>query len=386
VERQRFLSLLEKYTTGEATENEVALLDEYYKRLDAMSDVELSEKEENIFKASILKKIQSQIESEKQELKLVPKRSYKTIWYAAASVLFLIAAGSYFIRSDKNRISENKSAVSQKQSIPPGSDKAVLTLSNGEQIVLSSENTGALTSQGAAQLTKKANGELVYSVQDQSAKANAPVNYNTITVPRGGQYRLVLADGSKVLLNAASSLTYPTTFNGKYRNVELKGEGYFEIAKNEAMPFIVKADDVEVRVLGTHFNISAYPDDSNIITTLIEGAVSMQKGGRERLLKPGQQGTAQKNLSSISVQNADIEQAMGWVSGNFVFKDLNIKDVMKIVSRWYDVDAEYQGNAQFKKFGGTTSRYSNITELLDYMKITGGVNYKIEGRRIVFMN
>jgi hypothetical protein len=351
-----------------------------------MSDVELSEKEENTFKASILKKIQSQIESEKQEQKLVPKRSYKMIWYAAASVLLLIAAGSYFIRSDKNRISENKSAVLQKQSIPPGSDKAVLTLSNGEQIVLSSENTGVLTNQGAAQLTKKANGELVYSVQDQSAKASAPVNYNTITVPRGGQYRLVLADGSKVLLNAASSLTYPTTFNGKYRNVELKGEGYFEIAKNEAMPFIVKADDVDVRVLGTHFNISAYSDDSNIITTLIEGAVSMQKGGRERLLKPGQQGTAQKNLSSISVQNADIEQAMGWVSGNFVFKDLNIKDVMKIVSRWYDVDAEYQGNAQFKKFGGTTSRYSNITELLDYMKITGGVNYKIEGRRIVFMN
>lgn len=385
MERQRFLSLLEKYTDGKATAHEAALLDEYYKRLDALSDVQLSEKEEIIFRKSILEKIQYEIEPEKQRWELVPKRSYK-VWYAAASVLVFLAAGLYFIRSDKSRSEENKSAVVQKETIFPGSDKALLTLSNGEQIVLTSKSTGVLTTQGTARLIKKTNGELVYSAQDHSPKANNEINFNTITVPRGGQYRVVLSDGSKVLLNAASSLTYPTTFNGKDRSVELKGEGYFEIAKNAAMPFIVKADDVDVRVLGTHFNISAYPDDPNITTTLIEGAVSMHKGRRERLLKPGQQGTAQKNLSSISVQHVDTEQAMGWVNGNFVFKDLNIKEVMKIVSRWYDVDAEYRGNAQFKKFGGITSRYGNITELLDYMKITGGVNYKIEGRKIIFMN
>jgi transmembrane sensor len=385
MEKQRYLNLLEKYLAGKSTGKEEALLDEYYKRLQAMSDVDLSDAQEHAMKASILEKIESRISTPEEQSKQTLKRSYR-IWYAAASILIMIAVGSFFIRRDKKAEMVNKVPGATKQDIRPGSNKAVLTLSSGEQIVLTQPHAGILAREGGTQIIKKENGELVYNLGDKTSAHNTKPVYNTITVPRGGQYQLVLSDGSKVLLNAASSLTYPAEFNGRYRNVELKGEGYFEVAKNASMPFIVKANNVEVRVLGTHFNISAYSDDANITTTLIEGAVSMNKGKQTKLLAPGQQGISAYTTSEISVQPANIEQTVGWVKGNFVFKDLNIKEVMRIASRWYDIEVEYRGNVQSKKFGGTTSRFSNITELLDYMKITGGVNYKIEGRRVILMN
>jgi transmembrane sensor len=385
MEKQRYLNLLEKYLAGKSTGKEEALLDEYYKRLEAMSDVNLSSQQEQALKASILEKIESRISTPEEKSKQTLKPSYQ-IWYAAASILIMIAVGSFFIRRDKKTEMVNQVPGVTKQEIRPGSNKAVLTLSSGEQIVLTDPHSGVLAKEGAAKIIKKENGELVYNLENKPAKQSDKPIYNTITVPRGGQYQLVLSDGSKVLLNAASSLTYPAEFNGRYRNVELKGEGYFEVAKNASKPFIVKANDVEVRVLGTHFNISAYSDDANITTTLIEGAVSMNKGKQARLLAPGQQGISAYTTGEISVQPANIEQTMGWVKGKFVFKDLNIKEVMKIAGRWYDIEVEYRGNVQSKKFGGTTSRFSNITELLDYMKITGGVNYKIEGRRVILMN
>jgi transmembrane sensor len=385
MEKQRYLNLLEKYLAGKSTGKEEALLDEYYKRLEAMSDVNLSSQQEQALKASILEKIEVKINIPEEKPKQTLKPSYR-IWYAAASILIMIAVGSFFIRRDKKTEMVNQVPGATKQEIRPGSNKAVLTLSSGEQIVLTDPHSGVLAKEGAAKIIKKENGELVYNLENKPAKQSDKPIYNTITVPRGGQYQLVLSDGSKVLLNAASSLTYPAEFNGRYRNVELKGEGYFEVAKNASKPFIVKANDVEVRVLGTHFNISAYSDDANITTTLIEGAVSMNKGKQARLLAPGQQGISAYTTGEISVQPANIEQTMGWVKGKFVFKDLNIKEIMKIAGRWYDIEVEYRGNVQSKKFGGTTSRFSNITELLDYMKITGGVNYKIEGRRVILMN
>lgn len=385
MEKQRYLNLLEKYLAGKSTGKEEALLDEYYKRLEKMSDVSLSNEQEHRLKVSIMEKISASIDSPNEQSKQIVKHSYR-IWYAAASVLVMIAVGSFFIRRDKKAEMISKVPDATKQDIRPGSNKAVLTLSSGEQIVLTEPHAGILAREGATQIIKKENGELVYNLEDKTSAHNTKPVHNTITVPRGGQYQLVLSDGSKVLLNAASSLTYPAEFNGRYRNVELKGEGYFEVTKNASMPFIVKANNVVVRVLGTHFNISAYPDDANVTTTLIEGAVSMNKGKQTKLLAPGQQGISAYTTGEISVQPANIEQTMGWVKGNFVFKDLNIKEVMKIASRWYDIEVEYRGNVQSKKFGGTTSRFSNITELLDYMKITGGVNYKIEGRRVILTN
>lgn len=382
MEKQRFLILLDKYINRQTTQEEQRLLEEYYKRLETLSELELSDLEESKFQQSILQKIQARIDTEEQHVQPKRKHSYK-IWYVAASILLLLAAGSYFYNA-KTPIPAAQTANLKVNDIPPGSNKAVLTLSNGKEIVLSDADNGLLTNQGSTKIVKQANGELAYHVENKDA--NPETLFNTITIPRGGQYEVVLPDGTKVVLNAASSLTYPTQFNGKQRNVELKGEAYFEVAKRKAMPFVVKTSDIEIKVLGTHFNISSYQDDPAITTTLLEGSVSINKGNVTTLLKPGQQGISRSGVNTVSVQDANIEQVMGWTKGSFVFADLSIKEVMKIASRWYDVDVEYQGDVQSKKFGGTTSRYKNITELLEYMKITGGINYKIEGRRVILMN
>jgi ferric-dicitrate binding protein FerR (iron transport regulator) len=299
--------------------------------------------------------------------------------------LLLSAAGYFYFNNTKQEVKLVRNADVH-TTIAPGADKAILKLSNGEEIVLTGAANGELASQGATKVVKKATGELVYNASDAAAASNGKITYNTLTIPRGGQYQVVLPDGTKVFLNAASVLTYPTAFTGNSRNVELTGEAYFEVAENKAKPFTVTSNGVEVRVLGTHFNISAYQDDRMISTTLLEGAVQLKKGNVTARLAPGQQGNITPESSRITVQDANTDQVVAWTKGYFVFNDLPIKEVMKIVSRWYDIDVAYQGNIQAKKFGGTTSRYKDISELLNYMKITGGINYKIEGRKVTLMN
>jgi transmembrane sensor len=219
-----------------------------------------------------------------------------------------------------------------------------------------------------------------------SSKIVSEITFNSIETPRGGQYEVYLPDGTHVWLNAATKLTYPTAFNGSTREVKLSGEAYFEVARNKDKPFIVSAASAKVEVLGTHFNISAYSEDAELATTLLEGSVRMSNGTLSKLLKPGEQGLTLKGQQNISIKQADVEQVMAWTKGNFVFNDVSIKEVMKIAARWYDIEVEYHGKVEFKKFGGTTSRYQSIIELLDDMKETGRINYKIEGRRVILMN
>jgi ferric-dicitrate binding protein FerR (iron transport regulator) len=209
---------------------------------------------------------------------------------------------------------------------------------------------------------------------------------NTITTPRGGQYQVILEDGTKVQLNAASSIKFPEFFNGANREIELDGEAYFEVAKDKAHPFIVKANGTQVQVFGTHFNINAYSDNPDITTTLLEGSVKMSKGTAAVMLLPGQQGIVNQNGSSIKVSQADIEANMAWINGFFIFHDQNIINIMRQVSRWYDVDIQYQdAEVQENEFGGTISKYKDIKELLDNIKLTGSIHYKIEGRRVIIM-
>ena len=384
MERQRFLNLLDKYLSGQASDQEQQLLKEYYKRLDALSELELTEQEEETFQQTILQNIRARIDNAEQAEKLSTRRSYK-IWYAAASILLVLSIGGYFYFNKIEPVAPPMAKTSG-QEISPGSNKAILTLSDGKEIVLTNAADGVLASQGATKIIKKANGELAYKAENDAAGSSPQPVYNTLTIPRGGQYQVILPDGTKVLLNSASSLTYPAQFRGRQRNISLKGEAYFEVAKNKTMPFVVKANGVQIRVLGTHFNISAYDDDATVKTTLLEGSVSINNGKATALLSPEQQGVAKIGLNAISVQKANLDEVMGWTKGHFVFADLSIKEVMKIVGRWYDIEVEYRGNVQTKRFGGTTSRYDNITELLDYMKITGGVNYRIQGRRVILMN
>jgi hypothetical protein len=303
----------------------------------------------------------------------------------AAAVLIFVSVGFYFVRRQKMGAIKNEVANTTAR-IVPGSNKAILTLATGKSIVLDSAANGALANLGKSQVNKVGDGKLVYDVLPNATHAGVnAVLYNTLTIPPGGQYQVVLPDGTQVWLNSSSSLSYPTEFTGNSRTVKLTGEAYFEVAKNKDKPFYVEMNNVQVKVLGTHFNISAYADDNDLTTTLLEGSVQISKNGSQALLKPGQQAVIGSNANAITVSKAHINEAMAWKNGYFMFNDDNIVDIMKKVSRWYDADIEYKGNFSSQRFGGTFTRSKSITDLLKNLEQISNVHFKITGRRITVM-
>ncbi|MDB5089179.1 MAG: FecR family protein, partial [Mucilaginibacter sp.] len=279
-----------------------------------------------------------------------------------------------------------KSATNQESAaIVPGSNKAILTLAGGKTIVLKNAANGLLAQTTAGNVLKTNNGQILYNTANKTEVVANQDNINTLSTPRGGTYQVVLSDGTKVWLNAASSISYPVAFTGKERHVSLSGEAYFEVAKNKEMPFYVRINNVQVKVLGTHFNIAAYSDDNEITTTLLEGAVQVTKNNTHSLLRPGQKAIVNNNSDNIAVSDADIEDAMAWKNGYFIFDDDDITGIMKKVSRWYDVNVSYQGNVSDQKFGGTFYRSKSITELLQYLEKIGKNHFTVEGRRIIVM-
>ena len=302
---------------------------------------------------------------------------------AAAVVLMVCSIGLFFYLKPKTGNIANP-AILAKADILPGSNKAVLILGNHKKIILNDDRKGEIARQNGMLIAQLKSGELAYTVLN-TASENGEITYNTLETPKGGQFEVTLPDGTKVWLNAASSLHFPTAFIGKERHVELTGEGYFEVAKNKDMPFTVSANGVNVKVLGTHFDIMAYADEPQVNTTLLEGSVLLQKGGEHKVLKPGELGTVLKGSNNITVKAADPETAIAWKNGLFVFKDQDIKDIMRQAARWYDVDVAFVGDLKARNFGGKTSRYKNITDLLTNMQLTGAIHYKIEGRRVIIM-
>lgn len=304
----------------------------------------------------------------------------------AAAVLIFASVGFYFVQRQKMGAVKNNVAANTTARIVPGSNKAILTLATGKSIVLDSAANGALANLGKSQVNKVSDGKLVYDVLPNATHAGVnAVLYNTLTIPPGGQYQVVLPDGTQVWLNSSSSLSYPTEFTGNSRTVKLTGEAYFEVAKNKDKPFYVEMNNVQVKVLGTHFNISAYADDNDLTTTLLEGSVQISKNGSQALLKPGQRAVIGSNADAITVSKAHINEAMAWKNGYFMFNDDNIVDIMKKVSRWYDADVEYQGNFGTQRFGGTFTRSKSITDLLKNLEQISNVHFKITGRRITVM-
>lgn len=310
-------------------------------------------------------------------------RSYMIRIAAAAAVVITLSVGFWIFKekSPAKRLSDKV----EKTEISPGVNKAVLILSNGTKIDLQAAKSGNIAYQAGALVSKRANGKIDYG---SAAGATAPgtVVFNTLAVPKGGQYELTLPDGTRVWLNAASSLTYPVAFTAKERVVRLTGEAYFEVAKHPGKPFLVNVDDKQtVEVLGTHFDIRAYNDDPDIRTTLLEGSVKINAKNSHTIIKPGQMAVNTLKAPMI-VRNADLDEVMGWKNGLFVFNDEHMEDVLRMVARWYDVDVEYQTDVSQKKLRGIVSKYKSIRELLDNITITSGIHYKIEGRRVILIN
>lgn len=272
------------------------------------------------------------------------------------------------------------------EDVVPGSNKASLQLANGQTVDLARVASGNLAEQPGTQVDK-AKGELIYNA---TFTHSVPVSFNTLTTPLGGQYKVMLPDGSKAWLNAGSRLKYPTSFTGSRREVEMCGEVYFEIYQNKKMPFIVhlndkngRKKDMEITVLGTHFNICSYRDEPTIQTTLLEGSVQIKKGELTKILAPGQQAEVPVDAADhqIAVKNVDTESVIAWKEGRFEFNG-NVKDIMRQISRWYDLQVVYEGNVGNKGFAGAISRKNNVSEVLKMLELTGGIQFKIEDRKI----
>jgi transmembrane sensor len=311
--------------------------------------------------------------------------SIQKFWWVAASVVLVLGIGAflYFNPSQKNQLVVDQPSKVNKDIAPPTSSHAIITLVNGEKIILDSAQNGNLAMQGNVNLVKLADGRLVY--KQESTDNSQDETYNTLTNPRGSKVvSITLVDGTQVWLNAESSLTYPTTISGKERRVEITGEAYFEVAHNADKPFVVKnlAKNVEVTVLGTHFNMNTYDDEETIKVTLLEGSVRVKNENNEQKIKPGQQAQVS---SLIKIENeVDLEEIVAWKNGWFNFNSLQIPDIMKQVSKWYNLDVVYEGNINQKHFTGIVSRESNVSGVLKIME-QAGIKFKIEGKNITVM-
>ena len=381
-QKERVLILLAKFEKGEVSEQELDELDKWYQAFD--NDIKyttgLSQAQQMQAKDYLLIRINSRLDQE-----LAAEDTHRQVrsiglWRriaVAASVLVCLSIGGYFL-VQKNNTTE-QTARSEQHDIAPGGNKAILTLANGKKVSLTDAKNGELSVQSGVRVVKEKDGQLTYTAVD-TASYSLHLSYNTIETPRGGQYQVLLPDGSRVWLNAASSLKYPTSFSTlKERRVQLSGEAYFEVAHNKAHPFLVQTDKQTVTVLGTHFDVNAYTDESYTKTTLLEGAVNINN---TIFLKPGEQSTLNRIGNGFTVSPAESDDAVAWKNGKFVFQNEHIESIMRKLARWYDVDVIYQDSFNDKTFTGSISRFDNISKILNKITFTSDVHFMLEGRRI----
>ncbi|MEO7047711.1 MAG: FecR domain-containing protein [Ferruginibacter sp.] len=388
---ENILALIQKFEDGTATEAETAILNAWYHSFDDSEVVVDNTMMESA--DEIAGRIKSRLkETTSTEEKHIIKPLYKWKLPAAAAILFAIATSFYFLSYKKIigksiGIGETATLQNKINDIAPGGNKAILTLADGSTIVLDSASNGTIGQQGNIRIQKLSNGLLAYTINGKTITENDEMFYNTISTPRGGKYQMILEDGTKVWLNAASSIRFPVSFAGAERKVEITGEAYFEVAKNKALPFRVNAAGSVVEVLGTHFNINAYNDESSIRTTLLEGSVKISapllaKNELTEFLKPGQQSSIDKAGKINIFNNADTTEAVAWKNGRFQFASADIKTILRQISRWYNVNVIYKGIADIH-FTGQLSRSENVSKIFEQLTMTGEVHFKIDGNNII---
>lgn len=364
MDRETFIAFIEHCSSGKATDAEKALLDEYLRRIEAKGEVIPSNGD------IIWRRLLQQIH--RQDTPTVSiKRDYR--WWWAAAALVLLSAASWWIRYESPTSAPLHPAPVA--DVAPAQHKATLTLANGATIALDEADNGTLAQQGATAVTKSANSILSYSSDGHQPSS---VQYNTLNIPRGGQFQLILSDGTKVWLNAASSIHYPTAFTGNSRKVEITGEAYFEIAPRAHQPFEVTTQNSTIQVLGTSFNIRAY-ETNDISTTLLTGRVRVVNDDNHVVLRPGQQAIVTARDKAITTRPADIDAAIAWKNGFFSFHNANLHTVMLEISRWYDITVEYKGNIPDIRFEGEMQRNLKLTSILKQLE-QKAVHFQLNGK------
>ncbi|MFC0515306.1 FecR family protein [Mucilaginibacter angelicae] len=377
--KQYFIQILTKYRLGETTPEEIKFLEAYYNLFELNDGLITDENEADYLylKDAIKAAVDERIAQYEKKPVTMPSRSGWIRYAVAASILLFISVGAYFfIRS--NHKTDNFTANTYKN-IKPGGNKATLTLANGSTISLDDATKGQIAKQAGVKITKTADGQIVYQAD---AAGQGQAVQNTVTTPKGGQYKIILPDGTNVWLNAASSITYPTVFKGTERVVTLNGEGYFEVTKNKAMPFRVKSALQTIEVLGTHFNINAYADEALVKTTLLEGSVKVMSATNSIIIVPGEQAVINRTGNgAIGKQQANPDKEVAWKNGVFSFADEDIREVMRQVSRWYDIDVVYEGDIPRDKFFGEISRSSNLADVFRILELNN-MKFTVEGKTV----
>jgi transmembrane sensor len=365
---EKAIELINKYQQGELTPEQEVKLNEWYLINAAESKNELSVEQMEVTVALIKSKLP--LHQSVKRIRLWPR-----IVTIAAALVIVFGTALYFYKVNRNNLVQTTSINND---VAPGKVGATLTLANGKKIRLSDAQNGELAKEVGIVVSKTANGELVYRAQN--AKRQTQNAFNTLSTANGETYQIILADGTKVWLNAASTLKYPLAFaNAPQRKVELSGEGYFEVAKDKAHPFIVESNGQQVEVLGTHFNINTYANEENTKTTLLEGSVKVN----DKILKPNEQAILKNN--NINIIPIDAAKEVAWKNGKFVFVTEGIESIMRKLSRWYNIEVVYDGDFSGVTFTGSISRYDNITKILDKITYTQAVHFKITGRRVTVM-
>jgi len=367
--------VLDKISSGNYNPEEEAIAKLWLHQLHQNDEAGLSEQELH----EVSDQMWLSLERNKKQPRLNKYRKSVVYLAAAASLALIIGVGLYF--NQQPPLSKSIQAKAFTNDIPAGSNKAYLTLANGKKLALTNSANGTLAEEAGIKITKTADGQLVYTVADQGIKGSA--GYNRIETPRGGQYQLNLPDGTKIWINSASSLKYPASFAAlKERRVELSGEAYFEVAKDRIHPFIVKSGRQEIQVLGTHFDVNAYPDEQLIKTTLLEGSVKLNE---QVVLKPGEQSSLKGE--KFTVKEVNVNDAIDWKNGEFVFTNESLTSILKKVSRWYDVEIKYVHTpVNMPTFTGSVSRSENISGVLKMLEETSNVRFSIEGKQVSVIN
>ncbi|MGY3214744.1 FecR family protein [Mucilaginibacter sp. HD30] len=336
------------------------------------------------FSAEVLEKIHNRIDETRK-----PKSGLNlTHWLAIAASLIgvLFFTGLFYVHYSKNDSSQSEAVTLINTDVAPGKNKAILKLSNGSSIVLNEEETRRIAREGDADIMKEG-AKLSYKRQPNSVKTEdintSTLSYNTLSTPRGGQFQLLLADGTKVWLNSASSIQFPAVFSGEERRVKLTGEAYFEVAKNKKLPFIVEVASSQIQVLGTHFNIKAYKEEETPLqATLLEGSIRFNNATGTVLLKPGEQVNLGANGGITVDKDIDADNVLAWKNGLFHFEKQRLESIMRELSRWYDIEVIYKDRID-ASFFAEMPKNTNLSDALKALQLTGRVKFTIDGKKVM---
>jgi ferric-dicitrate binding protein FerR (iron transport regulator) len=370
---KRLLYLLSKFQDSACSEVELQELEQWYTQLNT-GNQSISDSHAAGFSTEMLAQFRSSLQNRS---KVVPFYQKSFFRIAAASVVFVLGTVAYLIfpNTGKQDALVKNNTTQQKDIASPKISKATITLANGQTVLLDSIGNGILAKQGAVSLVKSADGQIVYT-----GTSTSPV-YNTLFNPRGSKViSLTLNDGTIVWLNSESSLRYPVAFVGNQRRVEITGEAYFEVAKDETKKFIVESNGVSTEVLGTHFNVNTYENEHDVKITLLEGAVKVRKGLTTSILKPGQQ--AEVNADIKVTSKVDIDAVMSWKNGFFHFANTSIPELMKQIARWYDIEIVYKSGVPQRQFGGEISREASLSEVLKILN-KSKVKCRLEDSKLI---